>query len=251
MDISFSKIVRNNLGNYIDSFYLAIKHENKSYIDSYIEKFLKKTLTVVTIFYTKETSYTTHKESDGQHFHFVVIHKGDNEILNKKVTNSLMRHYVNKYNLAGNSVGTRVRQYGLIKKSIKSVSNLIRYVTKENQAVDLFTAAWFAGDDLPQEHHEEIQLVINSLPQWETNEDNNHLTFFNQTLDELMTQSSEIINNEYSIIRIILKQYDLANKHPPVKATIEKYLRILDYKKLSTTDFIDKYYLNNNYNATY
>jgi hypothetical protein len=61
--MDFAQIVRNNLGNYVDSFYLAIKHENKNYINEYIKTFLRKSLTVSSIFYTKETSYTIHLRS--------------------------------------------------------------------------------------------------------------------------------------------------------------------------------------------
>ena len=230
--MEFNEIVRNNLGNYVNSFYLAIKHNHEDYLKEYINKFLAKTLTVSFILYTKETSYTTHKESDGQHFHFLVLHKGDNDILNKKTTNSLMRHYVNKYQLAGNSNGTRVRQYGLIKKSIKSVVNIIRYVMKDTVAPTIIP------------HNDNIISIILSLPKWEKNENQDNITFFNQVLEEVKRQPLEKLNNQYSLIQLILKQYDLAEKHPPVKATIQKYLRIVEYKQLSINDFIDKYYLN-------
>ena len=230
--MEFNEILRHNLGNYVNSFYLAIKHSHEDYLKEYINKFLAKTLTVSFILYTKETSYTTHKESEGQHFHFLVLHKGDNDILNKKTTNSLMRHYVNKYQLAGNSNGTRVRQYGLIKKSIKSVVNIIRYVMKDTVAPTIIP------------HNDNIISIILSLPKWEKNENQDNITFFNQVLEEVKRQPLEKLNNQYSLIQLILKQYDLAEKHPPVKATIQKYLRIVEYKQLSINDFIDKYYLN-------
>lgn len=236
--MEFSKIVRDNLGNYIDSFYLAVKHNNEKYIDEYIQKFLNKTLTVLNIFYTKETSLTTHKESDGEHFHFVVVHSGDNEILNKKITNSLMRHYVNKYNLAGNSKGTRVRQYGLIRKSIKSVANLLRYVTKETNIVKYFSPV---NGDIHL--HEEIQQIIQSLPKWETHEEQDSVTFFNSTLEEIRRQPPDILNNDYLLIIKILEIYNLANKHPPIKSTMDKYLRIIHYGQMPIHDFITKYYL--------
>lgn len=230
--MEFNEIVRNNLGNYVNSFYLAIKHDNEDYLKEYINKFLSKSLTVSFILYTKETSMTTHKESQGQHFHFLVLHKGDTEQLNKKITNSLMRHYVNKYNLAGTSNGTRVRQYGLIKRSIKSVANIIRYVMKDTQTPTIIP------------HNDDIMNTVLSLPKWEKQDNNDSINFFNETLEEIKRQSPEILNNHYSLIQFILKQYDLANKHPPVKATIQKYLRIVEYKQLSINDFIDKYYLN-------
>ena len=236
--MEFNEIVRNNLGNYVNSFYLAIKHDNEDYLKEYIGKFLSKQITVSFILYTKETSLTTHKESLGEHFHFLVLHKGDTEQLNKKVANSLMRHYVNKYNLAGNSNGTRVRQYGLIKRSIKSVANIIRYVMKDTQTPTIIP------------HNDDIMNTVLSLPKWEKNENHDTINFFNDTLEEIKRQIPENLNNDYDIIAKILDFYNLAGKHPPVKSTIDKYLRIVHYSQMTTYDFISKYYLNNNYNAT-
>lgn len=240
--MEFNEIVRNNLGNYITSFYLAIKHINEKYLKEYLDKFIIKSPTLLFVFYTKEICSHTHHASGGEHFHFIVAHSGDNEQINKKVTNSLMRHYVNKFNLAGNSQGTRVRQYGLIQKRIRSVCNIIRYCCK---SIDWETQNY---NLILREHNEEFYTnildTIKSLPQWDDKEDEDPKKFFLQTLEEIKRQPPEILNNQYSLIGKILHFYDLAKKHPPVKATIEKYLRIIDYSKLTTNQFIDKYYLN-------
>lgn len=240
--MEFNKIVRDNLGNYITSFYLAIKHNTEDYLKEYINKFIIKSHTLYFVFYTKEICHHTHKESNGEHFHFIVAHRGDNEILNKNRTNSLMRHFVNKYNLAGNSQGTRVRQYGLIQKSIRSVPNIIRYCTKgTNWEIPNYKLIL---QEQSTELHEPILETIKSLPKWVENEEQNQIAFFNQTLEEIKRQPLEVLNNPYSLIQKILQQYDLAKKHPPVKATIQKYLRIIEYKQMSINQFIDKYYLN-------
>ena len=257
-NMEFNEIVRKNLGTYVTSFYLAIKHEEQSYLIHYLDKFMRKTPSLAFVFYTLETCSHTHKATDGEHYHFLLLHKGDNEQLNKKITNSLMRHFVNKYNLAGNSEGTRVRQYGLIQKRIRSVANICRYVTKGTKWETPFNSVInyrleFNRDlDENNSHlsYKEVIETLKALPKWDDKEDDDTKRFFLQTLEEIKRQPLEIKNNEYSLIQFILRQYDLAKKHPPVKATIQKYLRIVDYTKLSINDFIDKYYLNNNYNAS-
>lgn len=242
--MEFNKIVRDNLGNYINSFYLAIKHENEEYLAQYIHKFMKKSLTLSFVFYTKEICSNTHKATDGEHFHFIIAHKQDNEVLNKAKTNSLMRHFVNKYNLAGNSQGTRVRQYGLIQKRIRSVVNIIRYCIKGVKWEEPNYNLIITEDEYSEEYQSSILDTIKALPVWEDNEEDDSKRFFLQTLEEIKRQPQELLNNDYSLIKFILNIYDLAKKHPPVKATIQKYLRVIDYKRLHINDFIDKYYLN-------
>ncbi len=193
---------------------------------------------------SREIAEHSHKETDGEHFHFIIAHKQDNEVLNKAKTNSLMRHFVNKYNLAGNSQGTRVRQYGLIQKRIRSVVNIIRYCIKGVNWEEPNYNLIITEDQYSEEYQSSILDTIKALPVWEDNEEDDSKRFFLQTLEEIKRQPQELLNNDYSLIKFILNIYDLAKKHPPVKATIQKYLRVIDYKRLHINDFIDKYYLN-------
>lgn len=252
--MNYQKIIRDNLGDYVNSFYLAMEHTEqiKKDIYEYCEKYLGKKISIHSILITLEKCNHTHKATNGEHYHFVVFHRGDNLVINKKVTNSLMRHFAEKYELTGNSDGTKVRQYGLIKRSIRSVPDILRYVTKE--------IAWgnylyppYKKLDVPlwvitktEEDTTSLLNILEGLPSWDKGEETTTRTFFRNTLYELNEETlknSEIKNNEFAIIEIILKQYDLAKKHPPNRSVVQQYLRIYHRQHLSLYDFIHKYYL--------
>lgn len=225
--MEFSNLVKNNLTAHLTSFYLAIVHSEETELVSYISK-RSKIYNIQGWILAKETSLTTHKETNGEHFHIVLFHFSDNELLNKKHSNSIMRHFVNKYELAGNSQGDKVRQYGLIKKSIRSVEKIIRYTTKDHK---------FICDP------KSLQEIVDTLPNWETDEENTTQNFMKTILDEVKRQPLGELNNDYSIIKFILDYYRKNNKHPPPRSVMDKYLKIINFDQIEIFDFINKYYL--------
>jgi hypothetical protein len=254
MDINYQTIIREDLGDYVSSFYLAIKHElSIQDIYTYSNTFLgKRTETLHSIIITKEKCLHTHKETGGEHYHFVLFHRGDNTLINKKTTNSLMRHFAEKYNLTGTSDGKKVRQYGLIRRSIKSVPNILRYITKDISWGN-YLAPPYSHLDIPlfiithnQESQTQLFNILEGLPKWEKNEEATP-TKFSQTIIDILKEETnlnpQIINNDFELIKIILHNYHLAKRHPPTRTIVQKYLRIVQYNKLSLYDFIEKYYL--------
>ena len=244
--MDYQEIIRNNLGDYVSSFYLAIKHQfSIQDIHEYTGLFVQKRKeTVHSIIMTTEKCLHTHKETDGEHYHFVVFHRGDNTIINKKTTNSLMRHFAEKYQLTGTSDGKKVRQYGLLRKSIRSVQNILRYVTKETVWYKRDDTLFVFAHDATTEHR--ILKLLEAFPKWENNEEATP-TKFSQTIIDILKEETNInpqnINNDFELIKIILHNYHLAKKHPPTRSIVQKYLRVIQYNKLSLYDFIEKYYL--------
>lgn len=160
-----------------------------------------------------------------------------------------MRHFAEKYNLTGTSDGKKVRQYGLIRRTIRSVQNILRYVIKDIRWGTIppdhedFPLFIIAKNHETQTH---IFDILEGLPLWEKNEEATPINF-SQTIIDILKEETNInpqnANNDYYLIKIILHNYHLAKRHPPTKSIVHKYLRVIQYNRLSLYDFIDKYYL--------
>lgn len=223
----FANIVKNNLVAHMTSFYLTILHEESQNVRDYIHK-RSLVYNIQGYIIARETSLTTHKETNGQHFHIVLFHFSDNEVLNRKQSNSIMRHFVNQYALAGTSNGDKVRQYGLIKKSIRQADKIIAYVAKEGNLIV------YPG---------ELLQVIDALPQWVKDEEKTTQSFMNNIINEVKRQPEGELFNDYLIIKFILDYYRKEGKHPPPRSVMDKFLKIINFDQIEIHDFINKYYL--------
>lgn len=88
----------------------------------------------------RETSTTgTHKLTKGQHYHFVC------EITKKGYT-AFARHFIEKYNLKGQSKNGVARQYGM--QSIKSKESMCTYLMKDVDTEGNWVATNMTPEDL-------------------------------------------------------------------------------------------------------
>ena len=224
---TLNKIVKENLGNYVSAFYLAMHHSHEEELVKYLQKYVTQQK-IVAYIYAKEVCHTTHKMTNGEHFHFVLFHFTDNKKLNIATANSYIRHFKNKHDLIGKSDGNEIRQYGLIRRAIREVDTIIRYSTKNNN--------FFCST-------KDLEEIVSILPEWDFNLIETPVSFFKGIMDELKRQPPEILNNDYQIIKFILSLYRKELKDPPIKSTMDKFLRIIHFCKMTEYDFISKYYL--------
>lgn len=224
---TLNKIVKENLGNYVSAFYLAMNHSHEEELVKYLQKYVAQRK-VVEYIYAKEVSLTTHKMTDGEHFHFVLFHFSENKKLNLAIANSYIRHFKNKFNLIGKSDGNEIRQYGLIRKGIREVDTIIRYSTKNNN----FCCST-----------KDLEEIVSILPKWDFNLVETPVSFFKAIVDDLKRQPPEILNNDVSIVSYVLSLYRKELKDPPIKSTMDKFLRIIHFWRMPEGEFISKYYL--------
>ncbi len=105
------------------AWFMAIKHEKKEevlkiwneYLGEYVGKYLIST----------EVAEDKHKETDGEHYHFVAE-------ISPKTYHKVTKRYKDKYNLKGQAKNGIGRQYGIVKE-IKDIDRLIAYCMKDGQ----------------------------------------------------------------------------------------------------------------------
>jgi hypothetical protein len=148
--------------------------------------------------------------------------------LNLAIANSYIRHFKNKFNLIGKSDGNEIRQYGLLRKGIREVDTIIRYSTKNNN----FCCST-----------KDLEEIVSILPEWDFNLVETPVSFFKAIIDNLKRQPPEILNNDVSIVSYVLSLYRKELKDPPIKSTMDKFLRIIHFWRMPEGEFISKYYL--------
>lgn len=101
------------------AFFSAIKHEHFSYLENTIKEY-----DIGGYIIAAETTKDTHKESDGEHFHFLVeMSDTDYHKFSKRV-------FKDKFNLAGRAMNGHPRQYGKVSK-IEKLDRMKSYTVKD------------------------------------------------------------------------------------------------------------------------
>jgi hypothetical protein len=99
----------------------AIKHEEKDTIIKHLEEYIDEDRQYLV---SMETSDDSHKETEGQHFHFAVC-------MDEKTYDKFRKTIlVNKYKLRGQAKCGLPRQYGRI-RNVRDETKFLTYMTKE------------------------------------------------------------------------------------------------------------------------
>lgn len=105
------------------SWFLAIKHDQKEQVMKIFKEYLEEYVGKYLI--SMEVSEDSHKETDGEHYHFVAE-------ISPKTYHRITKRFKDKYHLKGQSRNGIGRQYGIV-KDIKDIDRLIAYCMKDGQ----------------------------------------------------------------------------------------------------------------------
>lgn len=121
------------------TWFIAIKHSTD--IESEFKKYLKKVLEPTALYLCcREISTTgTHKQSNGQHYHFVAQ-------ITDKGYKAFIRHFKEKYELQGQAKNGIGRQYGIQK--VKDIELLCTYLAKDVDKNNSWVTTNFNNEDL-------------------------------------------------------------------------------------------------------
>lgn len=233
----------------VGSFFMAVRHTQKEYILNWFkENTIKYNVKEYCISW--EIALGKHKQTDGEHFH-ILLYAQENI---KKITTNIQKHFKLKYNLIGQAKNGDGRQYGVVKKEIRSPNTLLSYIVKDNN--------YYCSNGLKDN--------LTSLPKWEERPESEKQDWFFTLQTELEERNYKLITiNEHfndkkqkfhhtittpktsrtDICELILEIYIEKNLKPPTKAQMDSFIKYhqLHYLKIPKPEFIAIWYYHDNY----
>lgn len=108
--------------NYL-AFFAAIKHSNEEYLIETLREY-----SIGTYIVGKETTHSSHKETNGEHFHFLV------QMTDEDYHKYAKRVFKDKFKLTGRATKGCPRQYGKVKQ-IENLERMKAYTVKSKNVI--------------------------------------------------------------------------------------------------------------------
>lgn len=145
------------------AFMGAIKHTEKDYVIETIMEY-----GIGTYLISLETAQLSHKETGGEHFHFMV------QMTDEDYHKFSKRVFIDKYKLRGRALKDKPRQYGRV-KNIENLERMAAYTIKDGNIVtnmtqeelDHYKTISFKKTEIKEEREIVLQYIKDNLPQVE------------------------------------------------------------------------------------
>lgn len=206
--------------NYL-AFFAAIKHSNADYLIETLTEY-----NIGTYIVGKEVTHDSHKETDGEHFHFLVqMEDTDYHKYAKRV-------FKDKFNLTGRATKGCPRQYGKV-KNIENLERMKAYTVKsknvisnmEQQELERIMEQSFEREDklkIRDELFKKLECI--KLQDWFTDD------FYSYKEGDAIDCSASADN--YQLLSISVIKFFIESEKPiPAPSVIKRYL--IDYVQTS------------------
>lgn len=138
-----------------NAFFVAHNHKN-DWLQEFLETIEKTEPTCILV--SREIAFESHKETNGEHYHFFVNYKDGVNVENiwRNCKENILKK---KYGLRGQAKDGIGKQFGKENKDFRNITDFIRYVIKDND-YDIY----ISNDS--GINKKEFQKQINDLPPW-------------------------------------------------------------------------------------